>query len=78
MSVETRLSEKAEGSTARSSPLWLPSLQSESGVSRLPVPWAVLLAGGEGTRLQSLTRKIAGDSRPKQFCGVLGGRSLLR
>ena len=30
--------------------------------------WAVVLAGGDGTRLQSLTLKIAGDQRPKQFC----------
>jgi mannose-1-phosphate guanylyltransferase len=39
--------------------------------------WAVLLAGGDGTRLQSLTRQIAGDSRPKQFCRIFGGKSLL-
>jgi mannose-1-phosphate guanylyltransferase len=39
--------------------------------------WAVLLAGGDGTRLQSLTLKIAGDSRPKQFCRIFGDKSLL-
>src|SRR5260370_38016796 len=39
--------------------------------------WAVLLAGGDGTRLRSLTLKIAGDSRPKQFCRLFGGKSLL-
>lgn len=39
--------------------------------------WAVVLAGGDGTRLQSLTLKIAGDSRPKQFCSIFGGESLL-
>jgi mannose-1-phosphate guanylyltransferase len=39
--------------------------------------WGVLLAGGEGTRLQDLTLKIAGDSRPKQFCSIFGGESLL-
>ncbi len=39
--------------------------------------WAVLLAGGDGTRLQSLTVKIAGDSRPKQFCPIFGGKTLL-
>jgi mannose-1-phosphate guanylyltransferase len=43
-----------------------------------PSNWAVLLAGGDGTRLQSLTRQIAGDSRPKQFCRIFGGSSLLR
>jgi mannose-1-phosphate guanylyltransferase len=39
--------------------------------------WAVILAGGDGTRLKSLTRQIAGDDRPKQFCSVLGGATLL-
>jgi mannose-1-phosphate guanylyltransferase len=39
--------------------------------------WAVVLAGGDGTRLRSLTRKIAGDERPKQFCSVLGRKTLL-
>jgi len=39
--------------------------------------WAVILAGGDGTRLKCLTRKIAGDERPKQFCSVLGNRTLL-
>jgi mannose-1-phosphate guanylyltransferase len=40
-------------------------------------PWAVLLAGGEGIRLRTLTAKISGDSRPKQFCCLLGDKSLL-
>ena len=39
--------------------------------------WAVILAGGDGTRLKSLTRHIAGDERPKQFCSVLGRATLL-
>jgi mannose-1-phosphate guanylyltransferase len=39
--------------------------------------WAVVLAGGDGTRLQSLTQMICGDERPKQFCPVFGGKSLL-
>ena len=38
---------------------------------------AFLLAGGDGTRLQSLTRKIDGDQRPKQFSKIFGGKSLL-
>jgi mannose-1-phosphate guanylyltransferase len=28
---------------------------------------AIILAGGDGTRLRDLTRRIAGDDRPKQF-----------
>jgi len=39
--------------------------------------WAVILAGGDGTRLKTLTRHIAGDERPKQFCSVLCGATLL-
>ena len=39
--------------------------------------WAVILAGGDGTRLKKLTRHIAGDERPKQFCSVLGRATLL-
>jgi mannose-1-phosphate guanylyltransferase len=40
--------------------------------------WAVLLAGGDGVRLRDLTRRVAGDSRPKQFCRIIGGQSLFR
>jgi len=39
--------------------------------------WAVILAGGDGTRLQSMTRVISGDNRPKQFVPVVGGATLL-
>ncbi|MGH7768363.1 MAG: sugar phosphate nucleotidyltransferase, partial [Candidatus Binatia bacterium] len=38
---------------------------------------AVILAGGDGTRLKSLTRRITGDDRPKQFCPLMGGKTLL-
>ena len=40
-------------------------------------PWAVILAGGDGTRLKELSRLISGDNRPKQFCALFGGGSLL-
>lgn len=39
--------------------------------------WAVVLAGGDGTRLRPLTRLIDGGDRPKQFCRLYGGRTLL-
>lgn len=39
--------------------------------------WGVVLAGGDGTRLQPLTRLACGDNRPKQFCPLLGGETLL-
>jgi mannose-1-phosphate guanylyltransferase len=39
--------------------------------------WGVILAGGDGTRLQRLTRLICGDDRPKQFCALVGNDTLL-
>jgi mannose-1-phosphate guanylyltransferase len=38
--------------------------------------WGVVLAGGDGTRLRELTQRVWGD-RPKQFCPILGGHTLL-
>jgi len=40
--------------------------------------WGLILAGGGGKRLLPLTRSIAGDDRPKQFCAVLGDETLLQ
>jgi mannose-1-phosphate guanylyltransferase len=39
--------------------------------------WGVILAGGVGARLRSFTRLVFGDDRPKQFCPLLGGMTLL-
>lgn len=39
--------------------------------------WGVVLAGGDGVRLRPLSRLIAGDDRPKQFCRIFGDRTLL-
>ena len=49
-------------------------LRTEFGGER---PWALVLAGGEGRRLQSLTRTIAGAPIPKQYCRIVGDQSLL-
>jgi mannose-1-phosphate guanylyltransferase len=54
-------------------PAVLRSLSSYSRSRR----WGVILAGGDGKRLLSLTRKISGDDRPKQFCALTGGETLL-
>ena len=40
--------------------------------------WAVVLAGGEGVRLRSVTRAIVGDDRPKQYVPLIRPDSLLR
>lgn len=37
----------------------------------------IILAGGDGTRLRSLTRRITGRETPKQFCPLIGKRTLL-
>jgi mannose-1-phosphate guanylyltransferase len=39
--------------------------------------FAVILAGGDGSRLKSLTKVITGDERPKQFCPILNNETLL-
>jgi mannose-1-phosphate guanylyltransferase len=44
---------------------------------RSPLRWGIILAGGDGVRLRSLTRFICGDDRPKQFCPLLGEGTLL-
>src|SRR5260370_19377082 len=38
---------------------------------------AIILAGGDGSRLSCLTKNIAGEETPKQFCPVLTDETLL-
>jgi mannose-1-phosphate guanylyltransferase len=40
-------------------------------------PWALILAGGDGWRLRALTETIVGEPRPKQFCPLVDGETLL-
>ncbi|HEX9615702.1 MAG TPA: sugar phosphate nucleotidyltransferase, partial [Bacteroidota bacterium] len=40
--------------------------------------WGVILAGGEGSRLQEFTKHLYGKVRPKQFCVFAGTRSMFR
>ena len=37
----------------------------------------LILAGGDGARLRSVTRILAGDDRPKQFCSLVGHEPML-
>jgi mannose-1-phosphate guanylyltransferase len=39
--------------------------------------WALVLAAGQGSRLQALTTTASGIAVPKQFCSLGGGSSLL-
>jgi len=43
----------------------------------MPRPWAVILAGGDGTRLRDVTTALTGEPTPKQFCRLLGPSTLL-
>ncbi len=49
-----------------------------NGVCPMSQPWIVILAGGEGTRLRSLTRALYGADVPKQFAVLVGDKSLLQ
>jgi hypothetical protein len=49
----------------------------ELGRAGDPQRWGLILAGGEGGRLRPLTRAIAGDECPKQFCAVVGFETLI-
>jgi len=40
--------------------------------------WGIILAGGDGRRLQSFIRSKLGTDRPKQYCTLIGTRSMLR
>src|SRR5881392_837295 len=39
--------------------------------------WTIALAGGEGTRLSEYIRRRFGQTKPKQYCRLLGRRSML-
>jgi hypothetical protein len=55
----------------------LPITPHERASAMLRRRWGVILAGGDGSRLQTLTRLICGDDRPKQFCSLVGNDTLL-
>lgn len=40
-------------------------------------PWGLILAGGDGWRLQPLTEAVLGVPRPKQYCPLMDGETLL-
>ncbi len=58
---------------------FLPACAASAGPGTAPGGlWAVVLAGGEGTRLRRFVRRVLGSERPKQFCRITGTRSMLR
>lgn len=43
-----------------------------------PGVWAIVLAGGNGERFKELAEKLYGYPRCKQYCAILGGRSMIQ
>jgi mannose-1-phosphate guanylyltransferase len=43
-----------------------------------PDLWVVVLAGGQGMRLREFIQRVLESDRPKQFCRIIGRRSMLR
>lgn len=41
------------------------------------LPWAIVLAGGEGERMKPAISRWLGEERPKQYCTFTGTRSML-
>src|SRR5262249_45470081 len=41
-------------------------------------PWVIVLAGGEGHRFRPTIERWFGEQRPKQFCALMGSRSLVQ
>lgn len=50
---------------------------SKAAATELEREWAVILAGRDGTGLNSLTPRVTGDDRPKQFCPITGDLTLV-
>ena len=48
------------------------------GAATNPDLWVVVLAGGQGVRLRDFIQKVLESDRPKQFCRIIGTRSMLR
>jgi mannose-1-phosphate guanylyltransferase len=55
----------------------IPLVSRPAGPVALRNRWGVVLAGGDGVRLSALVKLICGEERPKQFCPLFDGRSLL-
>lgn len=45
--------------------------------ARTGARWAIVLAGGSGSRMQSFVKRWLGQIRPKQYCAFTGARTML-
>src|SRR3954470_24153994 len=72
-SEEVSLGRAANETRETTTPLVIRPTESKADRNR----WGVVLAGGDGARLRSLVKLICGEERPKQFCPLFGGGTLL-
>src|SRR5688500_19263270 len=69
---------KSNGSSMRETPNQpIPDIPRQNSGHAHAHTWALILAGGEGSRLRSLTTRPCGTAVPKQFCSLRGGHTLL-
>src|SRR5271169_5308005 len=47
-------------------------------VQKRKIRWGIILSGGEGTRLEQFIKRIYGIVRPKQYCALVGTRTMLQ
>ncbi len=52
-------------------------MQSANGHGFSPSLWGIVLAAGDGKRLEPLVRRLRGDDLPKQYVNFIGKRSML-
>jgi mannose-1-phosphate guanylyltransferase len=76
LAEKNRRHRDAAGSAGQG-PYLSPNARPATAAQTAPHRWGVVLAGGEGVRLRELTRWVCGEDRPKQFCSLLGDRTLL-
>lgn len=69
---------RATTETCRQSPASSARRAEDRGARRAGQLWAVVLAGGDGRRVSALTRDVAGESMPKQYCAFGSDEPLLR
>ena len=66
-----------EGVGSKAGATVMPPVTPHVGAVARQKRWGVVLAGGDGVRLRPLTQVICGDERPKQFCPLFDGQTLL-
>lgn len=73
-----RSSFKAGSSSIKEETRSAPSLKADPGTKDPGRLWGMILAGGHGRRVQRLMRHLNGSDIPKQYCAVIGRRSMLQ